>query len=824
MPQLPAGTVTFMFTDIEGSTRLLDKLGADDYGGALAEHRQILRAAFGRHGGIEVDTQGDAFFVAFAEARSAVAAVAEALRGLADTPVRVRVGLHTGRAQLAEHGYVGRDVHLGARIAAAGHGGQVLLSKSTRDLVEDPVLDLGEHRVKDFADPVWIYQLGAERFPPLRTISNTNLPRSASSFVGRREDVEAIKALLLDGARLLTLTGPGGTGKTRLAIEVAAELVPEFRNGVFWVDLAALRDHTLVLDSIAQTLGVKDGLAGHIAEREMLLLLDNLEQVAEAAPELAELVSRCPRLRVLETSRELLRVRGEVEFRVPPLPQLDAVTLFEERSGLPGDASVAELCRRLDNLPLAVELAAARTSVLSPTQILQRIGTRLDLLQGGRDADARQQTLRAAIEWSHDLLNRREQELFAALSVFSGGFTLEAAEAVGGADLDTLQSLADKSLVRLADERFSMLETIREYARERLEDSGDAGELRRRHAEHFLAVAEEAEPHVEEALGGGEEWLDRLDRELDNLRAALESLAASGETERVLRLAGALSDFWAGKGHVPEGLRRLEAALRDDVRPTAARAKALNGAAELAGIMGDPRTMKLRAEEALALHRGLGNPRGTAVALQQLGYAVGEEGDWARAQLLLQESIRSFRELGEEDFALWTARTLAWTYAESGDRDRARALYEDGLRRARAVGGKAVQAALLGSLAWLAVGEGRIQYARPLLTESLRIKHDLGNVTEIAIGLCGAARAITALGTVGTAVRLISCVDALRGEIGGGEAWVARMNDETLGTIRKQLDGAAFAEAWEQGRKLTVDEAVAIAVAAIDEGGEAGHV
>jgi predicted ATPase len=556
----------------------------------------------------------------------------------------------------------------------------------------------------------------------------------------------------------------------------------------------------------------------------MLLVLDNLEQVVAAAPELSALLSACPNLRLLDTSRELLRVRGEVEYAVPPLAMPEAVELFTARAGLPPTDTIAELCRRLDNLPLAVELAAARTSVLSPTQILERIGTRLDLLKGGRDADARQVTLRATIGWSYDLLNLDERILFGRLSVFRGGCTLEAAEKVADADLDVLQALVEKSLLRHTDERFWMLETIREYASERLEDSGEAGELRRGHAEHFLALAEEAEPHVKEALGGGGEWLDRLDRELDNLRAALESLAASGETEPVLRLAGALSDFWAGKEHVPEGLRRLETALRADERPTAARAKALNGAAELAAISGDPTTMGLRAEEALELHRGLGDPRGAAESMQQIGYAVGEGGDWTRAQLLLQESVRLFRDLGDEHWALWTTRTLAWAYAESGDLDRARALYEDGLRRARALDGKPIEAAFLGSLAWLAVGQGRVQDSLWLYKESLRIKRDVGNVTEIAMGLCGAARAITPLGTVGTAVRLISCVEALREEIGGVEAWVARMNDETLGTIRKQLDEAAFAEAWEQGRTLTADEAVAIAIAAMDEAGAADHV
>jgi predicted ATPase/class 3 adenylate cyclase len=808
---LPSGTVTFLFTDIEGSTKLLHELGAKAYAEALAEHRRALREAFARHGGVEVDTQGDAFLIAFSTAPGAIEAAMESQEALAEGPIRVRMGLHTGAPHLGEEGYVGEVVHEGARIAAAGHGGQVLLSKETRELLRIEVTDLGEHRLKDIDGPVSIFQLGSGRFPPLKTISNTNLPNPASSFVGREREVEAVVSVLRDGARLLTLTGPGGTGKTRLAIEAASELVPRFKAGVFWVGLAPIRDPALVTDEIAQTLGAKDGLATHIGERELLLVLDNLEQVIEAATELATLVETCPKLTLLVTSRELLRVRGEVEYPVAPLADPEAIELFCARARTEPDQTVHELCRALDNLPLALELAAARASVLSPGQILERLSGRLDLFKGGRDADPRQQTLRATIEWSHELLSAEEKRLFARLAVFPG-CTLESAEEVADADLDTLQSLVDKSLLRRTEDRFWMLETIREYATERLEESGEAEELELLHAEHYLALAEEAEPHVEdEVLGSGGEWLDRLDRELDNFRSALDHLAASGETERVLQLAGALSDLWASR-HVAEGRRRLESALRADKGPTAARAKALNGAAELAAVSGDPATMGLRAEEALALHRRLGDPRGAAESLQQLGYAVGEEGDWARAKQLLQESVRLFRDLGDEHYALWTTRTLAWTYAESGDLDRARALYEDDLRRARALGSKSLEAALLGSLAWLAVSEGRVQDALPLLKQSLGIRRELGNPFEIALGLCSVARAITALGRVGTAVQLISCFEALREEIGGGEAWVARMNEETLTKIRARLDDAAFAQAWEQGQTLTADEAVALAL------------
>jgi predicted ATPase len=539
MRPLPSGTVTFLFTDVEGSTRLLQELGPAEYDGALAEHRRVLREAFARYGGVEVDTQGDAFFYAFASATSAFAAAREGQEALESGPIRVRIGLHTGTPHVGSEGYIGEDVHLAARIAASAHGGQVVCSKETRALVDRGLTDLGEHRLKDIDRAVWLFQLGEERFPPLRTISNTNLPRPASSFVGREGGVSEVVSLLQDGARLVTLSGPGGAGKTRLAIEAAAELVPEFKNGVFWVGLAALRDPALVIETIAQTLGARDGLAEHVGERELLLLLDNFEQIVAAAPELGSLLEACPNLRLLVTSRELLRIRGEVEYAVPPLAKPEAVELFCQRSRLEPSEEISDLCGRLDNLPLAVELAAARTAVLSPQQILDRLSQRLDLLMGGRDAEARQQTLRETIEWSYDLLTGEEQRLFARLSVFAGGCALEAVEQVAEADLGTLQSLVDKSLVRHSDERFWMLETIREFGAERLEESDETEQLRRRHADYYLELFEVQGdvPRHREKLP---EYIRLVRGERDNARRALDWYGETGDADRKARLAGAL--------------------------------------------------------------------------------------------------------------------------------------------------------------------------------------------------------------------------------------------------------------------------------------------
>jgi len=806
---LPSGTVTFLFTDVEGSTRLLHELGADGYSAALLEHRLILRDTVARHGGVEVDTQGDAFFVAFPTGSGAVDAAREAQEALRSGPIHVRMGIHTGSPHLSEQGYVGQDVHKGARIAAVGHGGQVLLSKEARDAANVDATDLGEHRLKDFDEAVSIFQLGSKRFPPLKTISNTNLPRPASSFVGRDREVEEVVSLLQDGARLLTLTGPGGSGKTRLGIEAAAAVVPEFKAGVFWVGLAPLRDAALVTDTIAQTLGTKDVLAKHIGERELLLLLDNLEQVVESAPELATLVETCPNLKLLVTSRELLRVKGEVEYPVLPLAEPDAVELFCARARTEPDDTVRELCGALDNLPLALELAAARAGVLSPKQILERLSKRLDLFKGGRDADPRQQTLRATIAWSHELLSYEEQQLFARLAVFSGGCTLEAAEEVVEAKLDTLQSLVDKSLVRHTAERFWMLETIREYAAEQLEDSGEVNERRRRHAEWFLALAEDAYPHLR---GSPTEWLNRLEREHDNLRAALDRLEVSGETQLALQLAGALYRFWYLRGHFAEGRPRLERLLDVDANRTAARARALNGAAVMAGSMGDPVMDRLRSEEALALHREIGDAWGIAYSVFSLGMAATEEADWTSARPYFEESLARFRELGEEHYALVAADGVAWTSRELGDLERSRAGHEDVLRQARAQHDWAIAASELDQLARFARDEGRIDDSLSMLAESLRIKRDLEMPGLIVENLSRLAETLAVAGRAETAAQLLAAAEALREEIGGSHSWVIEANEKTLTQLRTQLNDATLAEAREHGRRLTIDEAVAFAL------------
>ena len=812
---LPSGTVTFLFTDIEGSTKLLHELGPEAFAEALAEHRRVLRAAFGAQGGVEVDTQGDAFFIAFPTATGALAAAAAARDELASGPIRVRMGIHTGTPHLSAEGYVGSDVHRGARIAAAGHGGQVLVSPATVALVgSEGLRDLGEHRFKDFPEPISIYQLGDDRFPPLKTISNTNLPHPASSFVGREAEVSAVAALLQDGARLLTLTGPGGSGKTRLALEAAAMLVPEFKAGVFWVALAPLRDPALVSETIGQTLGAKDGLAEHIGERELLLLLDNLEQVVAAAPDLATLVEACPNLRLLVTSRERLRVRGELEYAVAPLASPEAVELFCARARVDADETIRELCRALDNLPLAIELAAARVSVLTPAQILERLAQRLDLLKGGRDADPRQQTLRATIEWSFALLTADEQRLFARLAVFAGGATLEAAQAVVEADLDTLQSLVDKSLVRHGDERFWMLETIREFALERLEASGEADQLRRRHAEHFLGMAEEAEPHLPDP--NATDWADRLERENDNLRSAIDWFDGSLAGEEALRLVGALDEFWCVKSLWPEGRRYLERSLERVEGPTALRAKALIGAAHLARDLGDAVVATERATEGLALTNAE-DQRQRAKAFFYLGASEADQHDFRAAQEHFEVSARLSDELGDAYSVLAANRMLAWAYYELGDRKRATALHEVQLRHARALGLADLESSILGALAAYAVEEGRVIDAAASAAASIRITAARANVQGVATEICRGAAVLAEVGQGETATELLASSEALNDDAGLRMLpYLVEENARTLTRIHDQLDEAAFEQAWERGKWLTVEDAAGLALEALD--------
>ena len=807
---LPTGTVTFLFTDVEGSTRLLHELGAETYAQSLAEHRRVVRESCAAEGGSEVDTQGDAFFFAFPSAVGAVAAAQAITDALASGRIHVRMGLHTGAPLVADEGYVGDDVHLAARVAASGHGGQVLLSQTTRELVDGLSLtDLGEHRLKDIEGAVSIYQLGWTSFPPLKTISNTNLPRPASSFVGRKRELSELLASFEQGARLLTLTGPGGSGKTRLAVEAATTLVPSYKAGVFWVGLASLRDPSLVTETIAQTLGARDDLSEHIAEREMLLVLDNLEQVIEAAPDLSTLLTACPNLTLLVTSRELLRVQGEVEYAVPPLASPEAVALFCERSRLQPSKEIAELCARLDDLPLAVELAAARTKALAPAHILDRLSKRLDMLRGGRDADPRQQTLGATIAWSYELLSEHEQGLFGAVSVFAGGCTLEAAEEVAGADLDTLQSLVEKSLLRFSGERYWMLETIREHARDRLEDGGEADAVRSAHARWCLGLAEavgrELPRPLEASLECFQRWLPVIEADLDNLRAATRWSIEHGEREQALRIVNGLVCYWnRGGPYSIEGAHLLREALAAPgavTDPTKAHAQELLGLWLLFTDRAAEAERPL--EEALEIYRALGDTE-EFETLRCLALVAQELGDLDRARALFEQA----RDLHYDDFQYLVNAGLGSVELEAGNLARARELLEEGLGQARMTGHLRTIGDLTMYLAETDLAEASFDRAEQRYLHALQIQRSYSFDANICMSLGGLAAASAGRRDLDRAGRLWGAV-RVQHELG------VRYDRSPHQRHSRLLDGHAeprYRRGLEEGRTFSLDQAVAFAL------------
>lgn len=818
-PDLPSGTVTFLFSDVEGSTRLLGQLGATAYADALLEHRRVIREAATARGGVEVDTQGDALFIAFPTAAGAMGAAAVAMDRLASGPIRVRMGIHTGTPHLGSEGYVGHDVHKGARIAAAGHGGQVLISSTTVALVGTAGLrDLGEHRLKDLSGPERIWQLGDREFPRIRSLHQTNLPVAPTPFVGRDRELGEVVALLgREDGRVLTLTGPGGSGKTRLAMQVAADASDRYPHGVWWIPLDALRHPDLVLESAAHALGATTGLAEHISDKAVLVVFDNFEHLMGAAGPLAQLMSACPRLDVLVTSREPLRIRGEREYPVPPLPRDESVRLFSERALTlgrdVGPADVGRICAALDDLPLAIELAAARTRVLSTGQILARLEQRLPLLTAGaRDVPERQRTLRATIAWSYELLRPEEQRLFARLSVFRGGWTLETAEAVAEADLDVMQSLVEKSLVRHTGERFSMLQTIREFAAERLEGSGEAGVIRDRHAEHFFALALEHEPVVLRA-GDPRSALDRLDSEHDDLRTAIDRLTAAGDTDRAMRLAGALFEFWCERGHAREGYQRLSSLLRADARPSPGRLKVLLGAAHLAANAGvDDVTQRQLAEGSVQLARSVGDEWDRAFADLELAHVTATDGDFARALPAYEEAVRRFHELGDTHRELMAMRSLGWAADNLGDRARYKQIVEEILRRARAAGERRMELVVMGALAWVATTEGRTDDALALLKDSAYRLRDSASRAQLALIVARAALAHATAGRAEIAARLLGRSEEMREEMGVTDPeWVIEQKRSALEMVSAALDEAALARATAAGKAMTVDDALVLA-------------
>ena len=908
----PTGTVTFLFTDIEGSTELWERYPAATQV-ALARHDDVLRHAIEGRGGYIFKTVGDAFCVAFPTASDALEAALEAQRGLLREewgqagPLRIRMALHTGAAEERDSDYFGPPLNRISRLLSAGHGGQVLLSLATQELVRDELpegvslKDLGERRLKDLFRSERVFQLLApdlpSSFPPLKTLDArlNNLPVQPTPLVGReREVAEVAERLRSEEVRLLTLTGPGGTGKTRLALQAAADLLDEFEDGVFFVALATITDPALVDSAISQPLGVKESaeqppeesLKVYLREKELLLLLDNFERILEGVPLVGELLGACPKLKVLATSRIPLRLYGEQEYMVPPLAlpdprvlppvkaltQYEAVRLFVERAKAvkavfsvsnENAPAVAEICARLDGLPLAIELAAARIRILPPQKMLERLSNRLKLLKGGaRDLPTRQQTLRGTIDWSYDLLEEDEKRLFARLSVFAGGRTLEATDEIcdpkGDLEvLEVVESLLEKSLLWQeegpgGEPRFVMLETINEYAREKLEESGEAEEIKRAHAEYFLTLAEEVEPELK---GHGQlEWLERLEAEHANFRAALSWSLGGADAELGLRLAGTLWWFWHVRGHMREGRRWLEEGLAEKpCGPAGPRAKALSGLGRLVMAQGELELGTELLEESLALYRGLGDDVGAARALTFLGYTANLQGDHERARTLSEEALALSRRLHDHWNVCLTLNILAFTAYDQADQEKAATLWEESLTLSREIGDIRGISTALNSVGWMALVEGDFERASAVFEETLEIDRKLQDKQGVAYSLGNLAWATLrrddhgrARALFGEALELcremehkMSIAESLEGMAGVAAArenaerttrlWgAAQAIREEIGVpvldaelplhepyrafARSRLDGAAFEAAFEEGRNMTPEQAIAYAL------------
>ena len=793
MPGLPTGTVTFLFTDIEGSTRLLQALG-DEWADVLQDQRRLMRAAISENAGIELGTEGDSFFVVFASATDAAQAVVSAQRALAahtwsgEKTVRVRMGLHTGEGRVVADGYVGLDVHRAARIAASGHGGQVVISESVHALVEKAlptgvaIRDLGEHRLKDLPRPEHLYQFDIEglptEFPPLKTLDvrKNNLPLQLTTFLGRAKELAELKQLLAQG-RLLTLVGTGGIGKTRLALELASEVLEDYAH-VWLAELAPVSDPDLVARTLMTAIDVReqpgrsatDALIDYFGSKAALVLLDNCEHLIEPCARLAEaLLHACPKLKVVATSREGLGVPGESVWRVPSLPVPDpdrlpsleqvtesaAVALFVDRARavlpsfqLTDDNAklVVQVCRRLDGIPLAIELAASRLSLLSLPQMLTRLNDRFRLLTGGRrTAMPRHQTLRAAIDWSHELLAEPEQILLRRFSVFAGGFTLELAEEIAGwvpldpmDVLDLLGTLVSKSLVTPEESgtgpRYRMLETIREYAAERARAAGEERDLQDRHRARFLAVAEEAE---RELCGPHQlRWFERIDVEIANLRAAFDCSLGREDAQAAMRIAAGLGLYWRSRGHFAEGRNWLERALgRKEAVPAALRAKALAWASYLCIFQGAYTQGQILGEESLNLYQSLDHRWGIGFALQTLGAVALNHDDYPNAVRLEQESIKYLRQTGDTDGLGMSYLYLGAVALRQGEYAPALGLLEQALLNFREVGDLRRVSIALRIMGEVELFQGHYTPATTLLQESLTLVREAKDRVDLGLTL-----------------------------------------------------------------------------------------
>ena len=866
---LPTGTVTFLFTDIEGSTRLVQELDPVTYSELLGQHNRLLRVAFRAHGGAERGTQGDSFLVIFRDAPSAVAAAVDAQRSLATAPwptgmeIRVRMGLHSGAGVLGGDDYVGLDINRAARIASAGHGGQVLISDSTRALSSRALppgvalRDVGEHRLKGLDLHERLYQLTIDGlrsdFPPLNTVDVgvAHLPQRLTSFVGRRADLDELHRLLKEN-RLITLVGPGGTGKTSLAVQLAREVAIDFTDGAWFVDLAPLSDPALVGPTVARSLSLSERVEQSLVEllhtylesREILLVLDNFEHLMAASGIVEDLLAMAPRLKVLVTSRRILNLYGEQEFLVPPLTVPDpatsadvdqlagyeAVMLFEQRAraAKPGFSitnenalTVTRICVRLDGLPLAIELAASRIRLLEPSEILARLEQRLPVLTtGSSNVPARQRTLNGAIDWSYDLLHPTEQRLFVRLTIFLGGCTIEAADAIcnhggelGVDTLDGIASLLGQSLVRQesdgGESRYTMLETIRQYGRDRLEADSGLDEVAQRHLRYFCDLAELAEPHL---LGTEASWLDRFEREHDNVRGALRRALDTKDTENGLRLAAALWRFWFQRGYLREGRSWLEALL--GLEPdsfSASRAKAYIALGGLAYWLSDTEATERAYESAISLYRLIGDREGEAEAAYNLAFVPGLRNDPDESHRRFEANLALAREIGNPHLVARNQLSLATAALFFGDPQEALIYTDEALTYFRQVGDRFHLSWGLGLSGEAYSLLGHLEAGRKAYLEGLRVVTEVKDLPLIAATLeeisaleSSAGRHLEAMHMMGAAVNLKETTGASL-----PKPPLARWDVEQV--ARRAIGDEAVENALAEGRRMTLDEAVAYA-------------
>jgi len=846
--ELPTGTVTFVFTDVEGSTSLLNELGAAAYADALADHRSVVRDACTGNGGVEVDTQGDAFFFAFPTAAGALDAASQFTdRLVAEGPIRVRVGVHTGAPFAGEEGYIGHDVHRAARIAAAGHGGQVLVSAATASLVDAELTDLGEHRFKDLAAPERVFQLGDGEFPALKSLYRTSLPIPATAFLGRERELrEVVELLDRKDARLVTLTGPGGAGKTRLVLQAAAEASDGFPDGVHWIPLAPLRDETAVGATFAQALEIRDrqgleiglSIVASLDTRRSLIVVDNCEHLVAGVAELVgHLVAGCPNVVVVASSRERLGLRAERIYEVPPMATGDGHALFVERAaavrpGFQPDQHVDAICDAVDQLPLAIELAAARVRALSPAAIHERLTQRLELLASrDRDVEERQRTLEATIAWSYDLLSQEEKSVLRSLSVFAGGCTLAAAAAVAGADLDSIESLLDKSLVRhrvdeAGQDRYWMLETIREYAQRELERAGELDGVGTRHSAYFADLAARVDAARTYVMSDEQRDLYLSDRA--NFNEAHARALATRDGASALRFVRRLARATQETGsRAQDWYARCAASIALPGGAQEDRAWALVRTARIAAISGEFVQARSWLNEADVLLEELDDLHASADALGARFLVELCAGDFDRTLELAEQLAALAGTLpdadrgGAESEAQWAlANALLGRAVVDNDRssaERSRALLAARVEAA-AAGTLYEQAGTLDNLAYclFVLGEysDAIATAQRALRKLLELEATVESQTDaVSESLVTIGSALCGTGEADIGLTLVSAARRIDRENGVARWALGRLVlDRTETTARAALGDDGYEAAVRRGELLTREDAIELAL------------